>query len=153
MSLSPISWLALGVVCMALEILLPGFIIFWFGLGAIITSALLYTGILFNTQAQWLFFFLSSFAFLGLWFGWIRKAFNRRMGDDERDPTLFNLRGRCTARIEPGIPGQVELYDSFHGLRTWQAESDETIEEGKEIQVLEARGIKLLVKQFKGREG
>lgn len=150
-SLSPLSWLALGAVLMALEVLVPGFIIFWFGLGSMITAALAKTGVLKTDQAQWLFFFISSLAFLGLWFGWLKKVFRGRDEDDQRDPTLFNLRGRCTARIEPGIPGQVELYEPFHGLRTWQAESGDTIEKDEEVQVLEARGIKLMVKRFEGR--
>lgn len=146
MILSPLTWLALGIILMAVEIVAPGFIVFWFGLGASLTALMAWTGLIYSPSGQWFFFFVSSLAFLGLWFGWLKKKLGVSGGEDQRDPTLFDLRGRCTSGIEPSKPGQVELYESYHGLRVWQAESEETIPAGEEIQVLEARGIKLKVK-------
>ena len=35
---NPVSWLILGIFIMGLEIILPGFVIFWFGVGGILTS-------------------------------------------------------------------------------------------------------------------
>jgi membrane protein implicated in regulation of membrane protease activity len=81
----------------------------------------------------------------------LKKKFQSGTDDDQRDPTLFNLRGRCIARIEPGKPGEVELYEVYHGLTKWKAESSVVIDTNDEIQVLEASGIKLIVKKDEGR--
>ncbi len=149
MALSPIVWLAVGLTLFAAEVLVPGFVVFWFGVGGVLTALLVYLRLLASAEAQWLFFFVSSFAFLGLWFGYLKKRFSKGDEGDFRDPTLVNLRGRCTRRIAPSAPGEVELFDSFHGIRKWQAESGEVIDEGDEVSVQDARGIKLIVKKHR----
>ena len=85
--------------------------------------------------------------FLALWFGVLKKRFYPQK-EEERDPTLIHLSGKCIVHIEKGRPGEVELYESYHGLTKWKAESSETISEGEEIQVVEASGIKLIVKKI-----
>ena len=146
--MTPIMWLALGLFLLALEAISPGFLIFWFGLSGIITALFSFTGIIQNEIYLWILFFGSSLTFLMLWFGVLKKHFNPKK-DEERDPTLINLKGKCTVHIEKGRPGEVELYESYHGLTKWKAESSETILEGEEIQVVEASGIKLIVKKYK----
>jgi membrane protein implicated in regulation of membrane protease activity len=147
--MTPIIWLALGVFLIALEIVAPGFIVFWFGLSAIITAGFSYTGIIQKELYLWLLFFASSIVFLSLWFGLLKKRYEKRYKEkDERDPTLIDLGGKCTVHIEKGRPGEVELYESYHGLTKWKAESSDTILEGEEIQVVEASGIKLIVKKI-----
>ena len=145
--MTPVTWFALGVILIALEIIAPGFIIFWFGLSGIITAIFSFTGIIQNEIYLWILFFGSSLTFLALWFGVLNKYFYKQ--EDERDPTLSNLRGKCTEHIEKGRPGEVTLYESYHGLIKWKAESEETILEGEEIHVVEASGIKLMVKKNK----
>ena len=144
--MTPAIWLALGLILIAVETVLPGFIIFWFGLSGIITAIFSFTGIIQNETYLWILFFGSSLTFLALWFGLLKKYFYPQ--EDERDPTLINLRGKCTESIEKGRPGEVALYESYHGLTKWKAESDETILEGEEIHVVEASGIKLMVKKI-----
>jgi membrane protein implicated in regulation of membrane protease activity len=146
--MTPAMWLALGVFLVALEIIAPGFIIFWFGLSGIIISIISYTGIIQDEIYLWTLFFATSMVFLALWFFLLKKYFTPKE-EKERDPTLVNLSGKCTSHIEKGRPGEVELYESYHGLRKWKAESSETISEGEEIIVVEAAGIKLIVKKLK----
>ena len=150
MAFSPIVWFAIGIVIMALEIIIPGFIIFWFGAGGVITAFVIFVGVIpaESAQWQWLFFFLSSLALLGLWQVFFRKKFQSSVVDSSRDVTLLNARGRATVRIIPGEPGEVELYSLYHGIKKWQAESDEIIEAGDEVTVTDANGIKLIVKQI-----
>jgi len=144
--MTPFLWLALGVILMAVEILAPGFIVFWFGLGGVFTALLVFLEIIKAEEMQWLFFFSSSLLFIFLWFGYFRKKyFNSEIAD--RDPTLTELRGVCIEKIEPKKPGTVELFESYHGLRNWKAESLEVILPEEEIQVVEARGIRLIVKK------
>lgn len=140
-------WVAVGLILMGLEIIIPGFIIFWFGAGALLTALLTGIGLLSSGAAQWIVFFLSSLAFLALWFLGLKKMFVSPALADDRDPTLTNIKGKVIQRIEPNVPGRVKLYDFYHGVQEWKAESKETIEMGEEVTVLEAEGINLIVKK------
>jgi len=148
MAFSPIIWFAIGIILMALEIILPGFIIFWFGAGGLLTAFFVYIGVISPSIAewQWIFFFLASLSMLGVWQVILKKRFQGRVIDSSRDATLQNIRGRVISRITPGIPGEVELYTGYHGIKKWQAESADIIEAGDEIVVTDANGIKLIVK-------
>lgn len=150
MAFSPIIWLAIGIILMALEIIMPGFIIFWFGAGGLLTALFVYIGVLSPVSAewQWIFFFLASLAMLGTWQVFLKKRFQSSVIDSSRDATLQNLRGKAISRITPGIPGEVELYTGYHGIKKWQAESVEVIESGDEVIVTDANGIKLIVKHI-----
>ncbi len=147
MGLSFFGWLSVGLILMGLEIIVPGFVLFWFGLGAVISacSVLIFQGL--HPEAQWLIFLTASLAFLSVWHLLLKKRFWKNEADDTRDPTLTGLRGRVIERIMPGIPGRVELYDSFHGIKVWQSESETDIAVGEEVIVREARGIKLIVEK------
>lgn len=149
MALSPIVWLAGGIIIMALEILMPGFIIFWFGAGGVLTALFVFIGVIpaDPAEAQWIFFFLSSLAMLGAWQFFFKKRFKGDTTDPNRDATLTDLRGKVTSRIEPGIPGEVELYNGYHGIKKWHAESTDTLDEGVEVVVVDASGIRLIVKR------
>jgi hypothetical protein len=140
-------WLAAGLVIMGLEIIMPGLVVFWFGAGAVITAILTWAGLLTDAFAQWVCFLASSLVFLGCWFLVFKRFFPERGMGNARDPTLLTLRGKVLQRIEPGTPGKVELYDFFHGLKFWKAESDTIIEAGEEIRVIESRGINLIVEK------
>lgn len=152
MALSPLVWIAVGVACLGLEIIAPGFVIFWFGIGALLTSAGVFVGLIGadNAAAQWFFFFTSSLLCLLVWHFYFKKYFRSAGDADERDPTLNELRGRVVKAIMPDVPGEVELFTPYHGIKRWQAEAKEIIEEGSEIMVLEAKGIKLFVGKKNG---
>ncbi len=148
MAFTPLVWLASGIIIMASEIFVPGFIVFWFGVGGILTALFIFIGIIPENSAewQWIFFFSSSLVLLGFWQIFLKKKFRGDVVDASRDATLLNLKGKVTARIVPGIPGEIELYSMYHGIKKWQAESGETIEIGEEVVVADADGIKLIVK-------
>ena len=143
-------WLAAGLIIIALEILVPGFVIFWFGLGAVITSICVFAGVPSDGTFPWIIFLCSSLLFLLLWHLYFKKHFGKNLTEESRDPTLLNLRGIAKTAIEPHRSGEVELYSVYHSLKVWKAESEESIPEGSEIEVIESRGIKLLVKKING---
>jgi len=149
MAFSPLVWLAIGIVFLSLEIIVPGFVVFWLGVGSLITSLGIFLDVIpaGSAEIQWLVFLLSSLSLLVLWHFYFKKYFGNEVVDDARDPTVSELKGRIVKPIAPGIPGEVELYTYYHGIKRWQAESDESLFEGDEITVLEARGIKLKVKR------
>ncbi|MBN1533473.1 MAG: NfeD family protein [Spirochaetes bacterium] len=147
MEYGPLAWLIAGLLLMGLEVIVPGFVLFWFGAGALLTALLAFLTLLTSVFSQALFFSISSLAFLTTWHFYLRRFFKSRVVDETRDPTLFNKRGRVTRRIEPNRSGEVELYDNFHGIKIWSAESSQVLEEGEEVMAVEANGIKLVVRR------
>ncbi len=141
-------WLAIGLVLMGVEIVMPGFIIFWFGAGGILTALLTKIFLADSPAMQWLVFFGSSLAFLAAWFLYFKRFVKKTDPSDVRDPTLLNLKGHVTVKISPGAPGRVELNDYYHSIKEWKAESDSVIEAGEDIEVIESRGINLVVKKI-----
>ena len=148
MALSPIAWLAIGIVLMAVEIIMPGFIIFWFGIGAVITAALVYIGLLESEISQWFCFFVSSGAFLVFWFGYLKDRVKVKTADEALDVTLAGKKGKCIQDIIPPQIGVVELFEPFHGVTVWKAQSKELIRKDEQIVVEGADRIKLIVKKL-----
>jgi len=134
---------------MGLEVLTPGFVLFWFGAGALLTSGLVELGILCTWLSQWLFFLLSSLSLLLLWQFYFKnkKKFRREVLSEERDPTVTGQLGVLTKAIAPGTLGEVEFAVYLYGLKKWAAEADESIEAGAKVRVVEARGVRLFVER------
>lgn len=149
LSFEPLTWMAIGFALMALEIILPGFVVFWFGIGSLLTALLVKLVQINDASWQWLIFFVSSFAFLSFWHFYLKKFFKKDIVDDVPDPTVLNLRGRVVKKIEPGKIGEVELFTAFHGIRKWKALSLEILEEEDEIMVLGSEGVSLRVEKLK----
>jgi len=149
MNYIPFVWLAAGLIICGLEVMVTGFIVFWFGVGELLTAFFSLIGVLPTFESQVIFFFLSSFAFLLLWFFVFKKLFKKNSLDDARDPTLEGLKGVAVERIEPGKPGRIKLHKSYHSITEWKAESGDIIEPGTEVIVTEARGISMTVKENK----
>lgn len=143
--LGPVTWIAIGLGLMGLEVLVPGFVIFWFGAGAILVAFLTALGIYAGQAWQWASFFLASLAFLALWHTVLRPRFGRTTVDERRDPTVSGQTGTVVSEIRPGAPGEVELSVPLYGIRRWQAMSDQELTPGDPIIVIEAEGVRLHV--------
>jgi membrane protein implicated in regulation of membrane protease activity len=141
-----LAWLAIGIALMAAEVLAPGFIVFWFGVGALAASLAVFLG-LHSVYGELLLFLGVSIGSLLLWHLVLRRRFPGSGKADDRDATISELRGRVTEKVAPEAEGRVELNTPFHGIRVWKARSDEVLESGAEIEVLDAKGIALIVKR------
>ncbi|MFQ3546888.1 MAG: NfeD family protein [Termitinemataceae bacterium] len=136
-------WLSIGIVLMALEAIVPGFIIFWFGVAGVIIAMLTWWGFLSSLDWQILIFFISAGLMLGLWFGLFARYFRR---SEPRDITISGQRGRVVTPLSPGQVGEIELYDAINGIKRWRAIADEVLSVDTEIEVIEAVGIKFKVR-------
>ena len=143
--LDPLVWLIIGLALIGLEMLAPSFTLFWFGLGAILTSVLVKLGVIETWQVQWLVFLLSSFFLVLLWQFWLKKYFRRQAVETDRDATVSGQMGVITKEVTGGSLGEVELAVPLHGVKRWAAEANEGIPVGTTVRVIEARGIRLFV--------
>ena len=134
-------WIAIGVICMIIEIFTPGFLFLSFGLGAIITGLITLTHIPLWAQLV-VFIVISIILFLNL-----RKLSVKLT--KETIPTnvdaLMGKKGFVTEQIPEGGKGYVKI-----GGEIWSAISqDETmIEVNQKILVKNIDGNKLIVKIF-----
>lgn len=137
-------WFIAGLTMLLLEFVIPGLIIFFFGVGAFIVALLcIFFDISINVQL--LIFLVSSTLLLVALRRWLSTTFMGHVGF--RQDTAENLDdfsgGRATVirEIRPNMPGRVE----FHGSH-WDAESDEEIPEGAQVVVVGKNNITLKVR-------
>lgn len=139
--LSPeLIWFCAGVILILLEFAVPGVILVFFGLGAVLTSALTWAGLLHGATAQLVVFAFSSLALL---FGLRKYAGRFFKGDssEEKDDEYAGKIVRVTRKIAPGsIDGKV----FFEGTE-WKADSSEEISEGASVKITGKNNITLIV--------
>lgn len=143
--MSYVFWLSLGLILAVSEFVVPGFVIIFFGAGAIVTGVLklLWSGL--PDSLALLVFTLSSLGALLLfrktWVGGkvIRDGNTKDEGDV--DESCVGRKVSVVEAIAPGRAGKVELNGA-----NWTAESDESLETGAAAVVTERHGLTLIVK-------
>ncbi len=134
-------WVILAGIFFVIEIATIGFLVFWFGIGALIAMVVsLFTD---SLAIQTAVFILSSTILLFF----TRPFVNRFSANDEVQTNAFSIIGKkgiVTQTIDPiSGKGQVKI-----GTETWSAKSadDAKIEKGMEVEVLDIDGVKAVVK-------
>jgi len=141
---SSVLWFGIGLVLFLLEFILPGFIFFFFGIGAWIVAILtLFTDISLNVQ---LAIFLASSIVSVLLF---RNYLKNKLGVDKKYPQVLEDEyvgkiALAETPLGPGINGKVE----FKGA-SWDALSEDAIAPGENVIITETRSILLIVKSTK----
>ena len=136
-------WLIIGVMLFLLEMAVPGFILFFFGLGAFVTALVSW---LTPIAIAWqLALFIASSLF-SLWAlrDMIQRKFIAPHAEDEEDEEededvlvpMSGEKGVVSITIAPPAEGQVKYAGTF-----WRATADEEIEEGEIIAVVRRKGI------------
>jgi membrane protein implicated in regulation of membrane protease activity len=134
-------WIAIGVICMIIEIFTPGFLFLSFGLGAILTGVITLTHIPFWAQLS-IYIVLTFILFLNL------RKLSKKLTKDTI-PTnvdaLMEKKGLVTVQIPAAGKGNVKI-----GGETWSAISQDEIliEVNQKIVVKNIDGNKLIVKIY-----
>jgi inner membrane protein len=136
-------WLIIGVTFFVLEMAVPGFILFFFGLAAWLTAL----GCYFfpwsvNTQLA-VFMVLSPVCLFSLR-GIVQKVFIGDKKDEGEDTILAHGGEKCvvTSAIKPPSEGQIKFSGTF-----WRAEADEAIEEGEVVEIVKQNNLLVTVKK------
>ncbi|MCP4412308.1 MAG: NfeD family protein [Gammaproteobacteria bacterium] len=134
-------WIVLGLLLVILEMLLPGFVLIWFGVGALLVGSLLY--VIPEMSWQWQLLVFSIFSLTSV-FAWRIWSKNNLTDDPESD--ILNQRGRAligreTLLIEPIVNGvgRIQVDDTF-----WRVNGKD-LEKGKLIRVIDVEGATLKV--------
>lgn len=135
-------WLIVGLLLLALELLVPGIVLVFFGLGALLVSLLVGVGVVGGAAVgvQLIVFALASVVLLVL----LRKVFRRTLsGSSSHGEHLEEFVGReviVLAAIPERGEGRVELKGA-----TWRARSEQPLASGARARVLRRDGLLLWV--------
>lgn len=133
-------WLIISGVCFILEMLTVGFLVFWFGIGALFAMLVsLFTN---NIIIQTTVFIISSTLLL-----FLTKPLVKKVSLSDKVKTnaysIIGKKGMVIREINPqkGM-GQIKV-----GNETWSAKSfdDTIISEGTQIDIISINGVKAIV--------
>ena len=140
---APLFWLIMGVMLFFLELAVPGFILFFFGLGALLTSLGAY---LFHLSLSWqlALFIVASLVSLFSLRNVIQKQFIHSSAEEDVDIPLVTVgdRGVVTDKIDPPAEGRIKYSGTF-----WRAAAEEEIDEGEIISIVSQEGLIIHVKK------
>jgi membrane protein implicated in regulation of membrane protease activity len=136
-------WLLAGLLMIGAEFVIPGFVIFFFGVGAIILSALtwLIPGLRSNYILQLIIWLVSSGLSLGFFRKFFSKIFRGKVQKDTGEDEFVCKTAEVIEPINKNKPGRV----SFEGT-TWKAITfDENINAGDIVEILKKDNLTLIV--------
>ena len=139
-------WLYAGAFLMLMELLAPGFVIFFFGLSAATVGLFrAVIGEAFSPTWQMVAFSVFSILYLVVLRRWLKKTFS---GSVESASTDFSNEyvgrvGKVTEAIRPPLTGRVMLGDS-----EWTAASDRPVEAGANVKVVAQQNLTMKVEEI-----
>jgi membrane protein implicated in regulation of membrane protease activity len=138
-------WFILGLGLFLLELVIPGFFIFFFGLGAWVTALVCLIGNP-GTNLQIIIFAISSTLLLLALRRIIQKKFlnSKSTQSDDVEDEFTGKEALATIDFGGMKHGKVE----FKGT-TWTAESESEIKEGQRVIIIEKDSFKLIVEPKK----
>lgn len=137
-------WIVSGIVLILLELMVPSFFIFWFGLGAIIVGLLLLVAPGFPLAGQILLWAIASVTMTVLWFRVFSRIRNKtRIGTASGD--IIGEIGLLSIDTGPFKRGKVRFQRPILGAEEWSCTSDTEIAIGTRVKLVSVEGSFLKV--------
>jgi membrane protein implicated in regulation of membrane protease activity len=140
-------WAMIGVFLLIMEVFMPGLIVFFFGVGALVVAivcAIWHVGI--NTQL--ILFIVTSVVLLAVLRRWLKgifMGFTSDSQDSQKNPQDFvGKKVLVIQAINPVQPGTVELNGT-----NWKASAETPIAAGAVVEIVGNDNLTLLVKPVK----
>ena len=136
-------WAVGGIVLIVAELVVPSFVLIWFGLGALVVPlavALAAIGFTFQ-HAPWL---IVSLALVAVWF----KVFKPNMHKTKvgmADANVVGEIGMLVRAVAPFEKGEVRFQKPLLGDDVWECIADEAIKSGERVRVVAVEGSFLKV--------
>ena len=140
-------WLYLGAFLMLMELLAPGFVIFFFGLSAATVGLCRFAfGEAFTLTWQLAAFSAFSIVYLVVLRRWLKKTFlgGRVETKTDFDNEYIGRAGKVTEAINPPLTGRVEIGDA-----EWTASAESLIPVGATVEVISQDNLTMKVKEVK----
>jgi membrane protein implicated in regulation of membrane protease activity len=145
-------WFLLGIIFFIVEMITPGFVLMFFGIGAWITAIVSWIGLTYSLPVQIIIFLVTSLLTLFL----LRKKFSgyfhgRVSGKQPPEDSLSSVRGQKAIAATDLLPDEPGCKVEFNGT-LWNAEVDEFIAKGTRVEIVERNNLVLKVKAVKHSE-
>ncbi len=138
-------WLVFGMVLAMAELFIPSFTILWFGLGAVIVSALLWLVPDLDMSWQLLVWVVASTVFTALWFRYFKPLMvDRTKAGISREAVVGEI-GLVVQVPADGRRGRVRFTTPLLGADEWPFISQGAVASGDRVQVTDVSGNTLLV--------
>ncbi|MCP4213741.1 MAG: NfeD family protein [bacterium] len=139
-------WAILGIIFIFCEFIIPGLVIAFFGVGALITALTTWLSITPELSHQLVMFIISSLLLLGFLRRYLKPIF---MGAATRvgEKTNFDVEiGKIVPVTEYIQPGEVGGKVRYQGTG-WSATASEPIAPGESVRIIGADNLTLLVEK------
>lgn len=138
-------WLIIGVILFLLEMAVPGFVLFFFGLGAWITALGCWL-LPWSLNTQLAVFLVSSLFSLFTLRTIVKKVFIGEAKGDSLGSVIAHGGEKCvvTSAINPPAEGEVKFGGSY-----WRAEAEESIAVGETVTIIRQDNLLLKVAKIR----
>ena len=136
-------WIYIGCALMLLELVIPGFVLCFFGLAAATVGILRFAfGESFSPTWQLAAFSVASVLYIVLLRRWLKSVFVGDKVDRNASPNgaCVGRTGSVTTAISPGVPGRVMIGDA-----EWDATADAPLAVGTMVRVVAQSNLTLSV--------
>jgi len=135
-------WVIGGLALALAEIVVPGLIALFLGVGGVITGLLVLAGLLQDLGSQLLAWLFISFVLFFLFRDRIMKYFPALESKDARteDQVMTGKIVEVIEDITPQRPGRVHVHDT-----SWQAISRDAVTKGSKVRIISREGLILTV--------
>ncbi|MDD4615604.1 MAG: NfeD family protein [Alphaproteobacteria bacterium] len=137
-------WAVLGIVLVASELVVPAFVLVWFGLGGLFVAILLAALPNMSFIAQLLLWMSASIALVILWFK-VFKPHVHKTASGRSSAEAIGEVGLLVNNVEPFKKAKVRFQTPLIGSDVWECISDEKIEAGTRVKVVSVEGSLLKV--------
>ncbi len=136
-------WFLGGIILLILEMFIPGLVVIFFGLGAVLTGIV--TAI-FNLPIAWeiAIFIVSSVLSLILFRRYFLKRFNKYIPEKEPND-MIGYEAVVIEDIKPNMTGKVLFRDV-----PWKAVAERPIKKGETVKIIESENLTLFVQPLNG---
>lgn len=139
-------WLLIGLALVVLEIVVPSFIVIWFGIAALLTGIFAWwvPGL---TPQLFVFSILSVTSFSIGWFGILKNSKARSHTGQGKDAVLGEV--GIVSRVQGGAfpAGRIRFQVPVLGTDEWDFVSDEPVTVGDRCAITDVLGNKLKVRK------
>lgn len=139
-------WLVFGMILMLLELAVPSFTIFWFGLGALVVGLLLLVLPGLSLTMQILVWIIASAAFVIFWFKVLKPRMTDKTTSGISREAVLGETAMVTRAPEGDRRGEIRFSVPMLGSDTWPFICDDEVAVGDRVSVREISGNTMLVK-------
>jgi len=132
-------WAIFGIVLVASELLVPAFVLVWFGLGSLVVAVVeaVYPDLcLISALLVWV---SASISMVLLWFSVFRPQYHKIKSGRSSAEAIGEI-GLLVSDIAPFGKAKVRFQTPLFGSDVWECVSDETITAGSRVKVISVEG-------------